>query len=278
MGGPIASFHEIPRVNQPRHVTAAAERWRALTRRDATDDFVYAVLTTKIYCRPSCSARLARRANIQFYDTPSQAEEAGFRPCKRCRPQSGQTAAQNNPRAAMVEKACAALRDDIAAGLKPRLQDLAAQAGLSPSHFHRAFKNHMGVTPGQYARSLVENQQGSGTSPGFSTPVDLCDSETDHYTTMDGVEEGALGLVLNEDLALPTAGLSTGGEEAFSPVILDHGSAWNEFDVLLAAEQGARPSLESMVIDPLIISGSDDVVHERIPDNFNPDINGICSI
>ncbi|EHY59539.1 hypothetical protein HRR83_001184 [Exophiala dermatitidis] len=63
-------------------------RWKALMVRDhlATNAFVYAVLTTKIYCRPDCKARLARRANVVFYDTAKEAEKAGFRACKRCKP------------------------------------------------------------------------------------------------------------------------------------------------------------------------------------------------
>ncbi|OAL34039.1 hypothetical protein AYO20_06687 [Fonsecaea nubica] len=63
-------------------------RWRALVARDAhaTDAFVYAVVTTKIYCRPDCPARLARRANVRFFDLAAQAERGGFRACKRCKP------------------------------------------------------------------------------------------------------------------------------------------------------------------------------------------------
>src|SRR5512133_3663806 len=63
-------------------------RWRAVERRDRAADgsFVYSVRTTGAYCRPSCAARLPRRENVAFHATCADAERAGFRPCKRCRP------------------------------------------------------------------------------------------------------------------------------------------------------------------------------------------------
>jgi hypothetical protein len=63
-------------------------RWRAILRRDQQADgaFVYGVLTTGVYCRPGCSSRLPRRANVRFFESGEQAERAGFRPCKRCSP------------------------------------------------------------------------------------------------------------------------------------------------------------------------------------------------
>ncbi|KAJ5350096.1 hypothetical protein N7541_007823 [Penicillium brevicompactum] len=158
---------QIPRLSAA--APSNTERWQAITTRDATvNTFVYAVLTTKIYCRPSCPARLARRANVQFYDTPTQAEKAGFRACKRCRPHSG-TAAQSNPQLAVVERACESIRNSLAAGLKPTLGVLATQAGLTPSHFHRVFKKHVGVTPGQYIGSLGQSNLCSLESPGTDT-------------------------------------------------------------------------------------------------------------
>ncbi|TMQ04259.1 MAG: bifunctional transcriptional activator/DNA repair enzyme protein Ada, partial [Deltaproteobacteria bacterium] len=63
-------------------------RWAALRARDAAADgtFVYSVKTTGVYCRPSCGARPARPENVAFHDTPAAAQRAGFRPCKRCKP------------------------------------------------------------------------------------------------------------------------------------------------------------------------------------------------
>ncbi|KAJ5176937.1 uncharacterized protein N7482_002814 [Penicillium canariense] len=248
---------KIPRLSRSTDALTSSQRWQAVTKRDPSiNSFVYAVLTTKIYCRPSCAARLARRANVQFYDTPSQAEEAGFRPCKRCRPQSGGTALANNPQTAVVEKACEAIRDELAAGLKPRLQDLAAHAGLTPSHFHRVFKKRMGVTPGQYASSLV--QRNERASPESLTPDTLSELETPRFDFLDERGQGVLNLDAGEsllDVLCPAAGLLA--DEGDPPVSVDN--AWNDFDAFLVAEHGqiSGPLEDPPVsIDPRIISGS----------------------
>lgn len=246
---------EIPRLSRSGNTATSAERWQAITKRDTTvNSFVYGVLTTKIYCRPSCGARLARRANVEFYNTPSQAEEAGFRPCKRCRPECGGTAAQSNPQAAMVEKACQTIRDEVDAGLKPRLNDLATQAGLTPSHFHRVFKKILGVTPGQYVSSVV--QQGACPSPESLPPGTLFELETPPsasplgFVGADGTKE--LDLDCGQGSAL--SGLPAVRMEGFSPVILDN--AWNEFDFLLAAENQRHVNpMDPVSIDPRVLLG-----------------------
>ena len=123
------------------------ERWAALLRRDPNADgaFYYAVRTTGVYCRPSCAARLARRENVSFHTTSAEAERAGFRPCKRCRPNAPALAEQ---RAAAVANACRLIEtaEEI-----PDLDTLAAAAGMSRFHFHRIFKTVTGVTPKAYA-------------------------------------------------------------------------------------------------------------------------------
>jgi AraC family transcriptional regulator of adaptative response/methylated-DNA-[protein]-cysteine methyltransferase len=132
---------------------AAAERdprWQALRARDAAfdDRFVYAVSTTGVYCRPSCPARRARPEHVTFHASGVEARRAGFRPCKRCRPDEvGALALQ----AAMVAAACRAIE---AAETMPSLDELAQQAGLSRYHFHRVFKAVTGVTPRAYASAL----------------------------------------------------------------------------------------------------------------------------
>ena len=84
------------------------ERWKAVLSRDPAADgaFYYSVRTTGVYCRPNCPARLARRENVGFHDTSDDAERAGFRACKRCRP--GETSLAER-RAAVVERACRAI-------------------------------------------------------------------------------------------------------------------------------------------------------------------------
>jgi len=123
------------------------ERWEAVTRRDPRADgaFYYSVRTTGVYCRPSCAARLARRENVRFHSNPEEAERAGFRACKRCRPKEVGLAAQ---RAAAVAKACRLIET---AEELPSLDALAESAGMSRYHFHRVFKSVAGVTPKAYA-------------------------------------------------------------------------------------------------------------------------------
>jgi len=122
-------------------------RWTALRARDATADgtFYYSVKTTGVYCRPSCAARAARPENIAFHATPAAAERAGFRPCKRCKPDQPPLAERQ---AAQVAALCRMIEtaDEV-----PTLDELAARAGLSAFHTHRLFKAVTGVTPRAYA-------------------------------------------------------------------------------------------------------------------------------
>jgi len=122
-------------------------RWEAVVRRDRTADgaFYYSVRTTGVYCRPSCAARLARREHVRFHATCAEAEQAGFRPCKRCRPHEPALAAQH---AAAMAKACRLIE---ATADMPNLDALAEAAGMSRFHFHRIFKTITGVTPKAYA-------------------------------------------------------------------------------------------------------------------------------
>jgi AraC family transcriptional regulator of adaptative response/methylated-DNA-[protein]-cysteine methyltransferase len=127
--------------------TSDDARWAAVAARDKSFDgkFYYSVATTGVYCRPSCAARLAKRANVRFYDTVADAEAAGFRPCKRCKPDQ---VSLDQHYAAMVADACRLI--ETAEELL-KLDQLATAAGLSPFHFHRIFKAVTGVTPKAYA-------------------------------------------------------------------------------------------------------------------------------
>ena len=128
-------------------ITLADPRWAAVQAHDARADgrFFYSVKTTGVYCRPSCGARPARPENVAFHATAADAERAGFRPCKRCRPDQPSLAEQH---AAMVTAACRMIEQTEAI---PTLEQLAEPTGLSPFHFHRVFKAIAGVTPKQYA-------------------------------------------------------------------------------------------------------------------------------
>ncbi|XQE66292.1 bifunctional DNA-binding transcriptional regulator/O6-methylguanine-DNA methyltransferase Ada [Pseudomonas sp. P3C3] len=117
--------------------------WQALCERDAHFDgqFVFAVRSTGIYCRPSCPARRPRRDNVSFHADAASAEAAGFRPCKRCSPHGQSPAEQLD---ALVVAACRLLQNSEPA---PTLEQLAARIGLSASHLARAFKARTGMTP-----------------------------------------------------------------------------------------------------------------------------------
>src|SRR5512147_925669 len=122
-------------------------RWEAVVARDASfaGQFYIAVKTTGVYCRPGCPARLPKRANVRFFDTRDEAERAGFRPCKRCKPDQPSLAELHM---AKVAQACRLIE---AAEEAPKLDALAETVGLSPYHFHRIFKQTVGVTPKAYA-------------------------------------------------------------------------------------------------------------------------------
>lgn len=126
------------------------DRWQAVLARDPRADgaFYYSVRSTGVYCRPSCSSRRARRENVSFHPTREDAERAGFRPCRRCRPDQPPLAEEH---AATVARACR--RIEGSAEL-PSLEALAREAGMSRSHFVRVFKAVAGVTPKAYAAGL----------------------------------------------------------------------------------------------------------------------------
>jgi AraC family transcriptional regulator, regulatory protein of adaptative response / methylated-DNA-[protein]-cysteine methyltransferase len=127
--------------------TISDPRWASVLARSSAADgtFFYSVRTTGVYCRPSCASRRARAENVRFHATREKAEAAGFRPCKRCKPDRPALAEQH---AAMVTRACRII--ETAPSL-PNLQRLAGQVGMSPFHFHRVFKATTGLTPRAYA-------------------------------------------------------------------------------------------------------------------------------
>jgi AraC family transcriptional regulator of adaptative response/methylated-DNA-[protein]-cysteine methyltransferase len=127
--------------------SSAEDRWAAVVRRDRRADgiFYYSVQTTGVYCRPGCAARRPRREHVRFHATCQEAEAAGFRPCRRCRPDERALADRH---AAAVARACRLIET---AEEMPGLAALAGAAGMSRFHFHRVFKATTGVTPRAYA-------------------------------------------------------------------------------------------------------------------------------
>ncbi|KAF2666327.1 hypothetical protein BT63DRAFT_442580 [Microthyrium microscopicum] len=160
--------------------TTDSARWAAVQSRLPAADghFVYCVRTTHIYCRPVCKARPARRANVEFRTTPFEAEEAGYRACKRCKP----ALASSMPEDDAVIKVRQWLADDaqgkhVQDGKSLQsLRVMAKETGLSKWHFHRVFKKVVGVTPVEYARmcrsleeSLGESSSASPASTGLES-------------------------------------------------------------------------------------------------------------
>jgi AraC family transcriptional regulator of adaptative response/methylated-DNA-[protein]-cysteine methyltransferase len=118
--------------------------WEVISNRRASarDVFVVAVRTTKIYCRPGCPSRMPKRENVRFYVTPDEAEAAGFRACKRCKPRDPARA-----EITLVQRICR----DLEKGASLTLATLSERHGVSPFHLQRTFKRVTGLSPKRYA-------------------------------------------------------------------------------------------------------------------------------
>jgi AraC family transcriptional regulator, regulatory protein of adaptative response / methylated-DNA-[protein]-cysteine methyltransferase len=152
--------------------TTADPRWAAVEARDPAADgrFFYAVKTTGVYCRPSCPSRPARPENISFFDSAAAAEQAGFRPCQRCRPDQPPLAEQH---AALVAGLCRFIEN---ADTPPSLAELARQAGLSRYHLHRIFKAVTGLTPHDYAVAQRAKRLRAGLARGAGVTDAILDA------------------------------------------------------------------------------------------------------
>jgi AraC family transcriptional regulator of adaptative response/methylated-DNA-[protein]-cysteine methyltransferase len=124
-------------------------RWQTVLARDATSDgkFVFAVSSTRVYCRPSCPSKRPRRENVTFFAQPQEAEAAGFRECLRCRPK----AVAGNPRQELVKAVCRFIEQHLDEPIT--LARLGQEFHQSPFHLQRTFKSLLGITPKEYANS-----------------------------------------------------------------------------------------------------------------------------
>ena len=148
MTKPAAGAKALPSSKRAgSHAQSDDARWTAVLQRDASSDgvFVYGVKTTGVYCRPSSGARLPKRENVVFFDSAEAAEAAGFRASRRA---AGDQSLVAEKHAAVIAQACRMIESADAA---PRLETLAAGAGMSPFHFHRVFKEVTGLTPKAFA-------------------------------------------------------------------------------------------------------------------------------
>lgn len=175
-------------------------RWEAFAARDrsAEGQFVAAVITTGVYCRPGCPARLPRRENVRFFASGAEAESAGFRACKRCRPDG---ASIGEKLTAAVREACALIE---AAEDRPDYDAIAGAVGLSRHHLHRAFKQIAGVTPGAYFKGLREGRAVEGLSARASVTEAIYDAG---YSSSSRFYE-----TLAPKLGLKPAAFAKGGE------------------------------------------------------------------
>jgi AraC family transcriptional regulator of adaptative response/methylated-DNA-[protein]-cysteine methyltransferase len=149
-----------------------ANYWDAVAARDHSMDgvFYYAVLSTGIYCRPSCPSKRPRRENVVFFRARDAAERAGFRPCKRCKPE----AAVADPNAELVEKVCRYI--DTHPGEPVTLEALSRALGISPFHLQRTFKARTGITPRAYSDSRRLDSLKAGLREGHSVTRSLYDA------------------------------------------------------------------------------------------------------
>ncbi len=166
-------------------------RWTRMVTRDASADgsFVYSVKSTGVYCRPSCAARTPLPRNVAFHADPAAAEAAGFRPCKRCKPDQ---APRGERHAALVAAACRRIE---AAEEPLSLGELADGAGISPYHFHRLFKAITGLTPKGYADAHRAGRVRDALGKGAQVTEALYDAGFGSSGRFYAAADGALGML-----------------------------------------------------------------------------------
>lgn len=176
-------------------------RWQAVLARDERADgaFVYGVHSTHIYCRASCPSRRPRRENARFFETPANAEHAGFRACKRCQP-----ANFANDQIARARKACRIIEANEGAAIS--LEELGKRVGASPFHLQRSFKRTIGVSPREYAQSLRLGQLKAALQRGESVLNAALDAG---YRSIGGLYQDATA-----QLGMTPATYGRGGKDA----------------------------------------------------------------
>lgn len=138
-------------------------QWQAVLTKDARFDgqFVFAVSSTGIYCRPSCPSRRARRDRVSFFQSPEGAEQAGFRACRRCHPRD---ARGGDAQTQMAQQVCRIIEENQ--GEPITLAKLSGHIGVSPFHLQRTFKSIMGISPRRYAEAYRVNRFKQGMRKG----------------------------------------------------------------------------------------------------------------
>lgn len=185
-----SAISQVPKSDRsdPLLAKTDAARWAILSSRSCPPSsrppFIYAVVTTHIFCRPTCPARLARRANIVFFDIATDAVNAGYRACKRCKPDiipeaEGTTGevvevGDGEDGRRKVMRAVEVIKEKAAKGQRIGLRELSEEVGLSRWHLLRIFRRRWGVTPKEMAEGVIKEEEGRRRSQsGSQTPVTL---------------------------------------------------------------------------------------------------------
>lgn len=199
------------------------EFWNALMAKDAQFDgrFVFAVRSTKIYCRPSCPSRRPRRDRVSFFPLPQAAEHAGFRACRRCHPQQARPV---DPHIEMVQRACRLIEEEEDGTMN--LETLGSRLGLSSFHLQRTFKNIMGITPREYAEACRTNRFKTKVRSGETVTTAMYDAG---YGSSSRLYERA-----GSELGMTPATYSRGGREQ----VIDYTTAKSPLGYLLVAATG----------------------------------------
>jgi AraC family transcriptional regulator of adaptative response/methylated-DNA-[protein]-cysteine methyltransferase len=150
----IGSQTEMRTKRSDKQILTDNEKWNAVLARNVNLDgaFVFAVRSTRIYCKPSCPARRPNREHVVFYSSPDDAEHSGFRPCRRCNPRE----ATRSPQVELIDCVCKYIEDNLDRRLT--LSTLSSYTNVSPFHLQRTFKRLVGISPRQYieARRLAK--------------------------------------------------------------------------------------------------------------------------
>ncbi|KAI0539063.1 metal binding domain of Ada-domain-containing protein [Xylaria digitata] len=180
----------------PTSILTDEAKWRLVLTHTPALDFLYAVLSTGIFCRTSCPSRRPRRANVRFFDSAASAVAAGFRACRRCRPESTDSSHESPQASAKkrIEAACEYVRQRKG---EAQLLEIAAHVGLSSRYLHGLFKQVLDTTPGAYAAAVRQENSISTipiTAVSDSTPhiVDL--GNITGFAHLDSIGEGACGI------------------------------------------------------------------------------------
>ncbi|KAK5324902.1 hypothetical protein LTR93_004377 [Exophiala xenobiotica] len=234
-------------------------RWQAVQTRSKSADsaFVYAVTTTRIFCRPTCPARLARRANVKFYDTSIKAIAGGFRPCKRCKPDQVHLEGSviTKPQKEIVKRACDYV---IKTNGNTTLKEIAQNVGISARYLHGIFKDMTGLTPAVYAARIksegleggsseATSQEQSPQSFGIITNSSLCETDwaTGQYGHSDILQADA---DTNLDFYTSVASYEA-AEEQLRSLETQNDLLWNSGD-----QPSVRPPPSPLLGPPLSIA------------------------